>query len=267
MDNEPFVHGEGLLYQIEANEIRQDTAAIHGDYIDEGAIDEDDFKGTFQSEESEVMDWRKGAVDFKKRGRKDRPDFSRFFANDWRHARVAAKHLKFCPGEFCKSWQPLHNFGANMNMPDHLDVYCISCNQTKRQQRRDKEAPVVKQRHTGPVPDKYELFNKVYKMQAPQKDLKTIREQAIWREVKKRIARAAMDAQTRYNTKLPIDPTDVARRLFQGKKFICNVTGQVLTLECFLEHHVLTFEVSDGKPRRMDIICSQCRKGEPPKNA
>ena len=42
--------------------------------------------------------------------RRDRTGFTRFHMNDWRNAKVAAKHLKFCPGDHCKVWLPLYNF-------------------------------------------------------------------------------------------------------------------------------------------------------------
>jgi hypothetical protein len=259
MDLGAYIGADG--FDIEAEQIKLDTEALHHDYIDEGAQDE----ALFGFEEADTLDWRKSSEDFKKSGRHARPDFSRFFASDWRSAKVAAKHLKFCPGENCKKWLPLHQYAANNNMPDRLDLYCIACNQSKRAERRSK---IQNKKSAAIVPDKFELFNKAYKLQEPPRDTKKIRDDAIWREVKKRIERSALDARLRYKRHIPVDPTDIARRLFQGGRFVCNVTGQVLSPECFLEHHALCLEIkeNDGGRKRLDIICSQCRLGAPPDN-
>ena len=259
MDLDAYIDNDG--FDIDAEQIRIDTKVLHHEYIDEGAQDE----SVFGFEEADTLDWRKSSEDFKKTGRNARPDFSRFFASDWRGAKMAAKHLKFCPGENCKKWLPLHHYAANLNMPDRLDLYCIACNQSKRAERRMKINP---KRGPAVVADKFELFNQAYKLQEPPRDTKKIRDEAIWREVKKRIERAGMDARLRYKRNIPVDSTDISRRLFQGGRFICNITGQVLTPECFLEHHALCLEIKeqDDGQKRMDVICSQCRLGAPPEN-
>ena len=119
-EDQVFVDGK---FKHVIDEVKRNTHAIHEEYIDEGAEDEN-----FDS--SSCNNWRE-----RSNATSSRPDFSRFFTSDWRNARVAAKHLKFCPGEECKNWPPLQNFGANVNMNDGLDVYCIRCNQNKREQR------------------------------------------------------------------------------------------------------------------------------------
>ena len=250
----------GLLFKIENDEISRDTTKIHTDYIDEGAEDEDFFHTVGPSDPE---DWRASARHFQERGDEHRPDFSRFFVNEWRNARMAAKHLKFCPGESCKSWLPLHNFAANWNMPDKLDVYCIQCNQSKRNERINGFKPFKKKREPLLQPDKYELFHKAYTKNSPPQDPEVLKDRAVAREMSKRVIDAATFAMKRYTKKFKYDPIEIERKLFQGGKHICNITGQILTRECFLEHHQLTFEYKK-ETRKMDVICSQCRAGNPP---
>jgi hypothetical protein len=149
-------------------------------------------------------------------------------------------------------------------MPDGLDIFCFSCNALKRAERRAKTAKF--RDREGRVADKFEQFNTLYRARESKfTNPSDLKEQAIWREVRKRIESAASDANTRYGLDLPVDVTEISRKLFQGGKFVCNVTGSVLSKECFLEHHVLTFELRRIMGRRkLDIICSQCRKCAPP---
>lgn len=249
-----FVNGDlGFVPLVEKD------LGIHGDYIDEGAGEEDiDF-----SSSAECSDWRKSAEDFRNEGMVNRPDFSRFFTNDWRTARVAAKHLKFCPGDKCRQWLALHNFSANNNMSDKLDVYCIQCNQTKRNERLNRyriPSKITRERST----DKYEMFVKAYREKEPPKSAEHMKEEAIFREVGKRIEEAADVARKRYRKRFSVEKTEISRKLFQGGKHICNITGQILTPECFLEHHTLTFQLNK-ETKRIEIICSQSRRGTPPK--
>ena len=250
---------DGLLIDIKKNQMMQETMQIHTDYIDEGAEDEDFFHTTAPSDPE---DWRSSSRNFKDKNETQRPDFSRFFVNEWRGARMAAKHLKYCPGELCKQWFPLHHFATNYNMSDKLDVYCLSCNQNKRHQRTNTKFSTPRERN--PLqPDKYELFNKAFNRNSVPVDAVTMKSNAIAREMEKRITEAAKLASTRYNKNFNFDPVEIERKLFQGGKNICNITGQILTRECFLDHHALTFEYK-RKSKKIDIICSQCRKGSPP---
>lgn len=243
------VFSNGVMFDFEARQIREDTGRLHAECIDEGAADEASF-GARPAPADACLDWRREAESFRRSGQGERPDFSRFFANEWKGAKVAARQLKFCPGRDCGQHLPIHMFASNAGAPDRLDTFCLNCNASKEATRTDK----------------YELFSRSYRLNAPQKDTEKIREQAIWREVKKRFDRAAQDAAVRYGVRVPLDPLDASRRLFQGGKWICNVTGQVLSFECFLEHHALTYEVRNGADGRrvVDMVVSQCRRGRPP---
>jgi hypothetical protein len=253
----------GLLFKIENEEIMRDTIKIHSDYIDESAQDED-FIHTLAP--SDPLDWRKESREFKEKGYEAKPDFSRFFINEWCGAKLAAKHLKFCPGENCKKWLPLHNFGVNWNMSDKLDVYCINCNMNRRNDRNYTfNKNNCNSKNTSKLQaDKYELFTQAYNKTISPIPPAILKEKAVSREMLKRIDDAAKFAMSRYKKKFKYDAIEIERQLFQGGKYICNITGQILTRECFLEHHQLTFQYKKDN-KKMDVICSQCRNGNPPK--
>lgn len=222
---------ENNEFKTVADEIKTNTEIIHKE------TQEIDFSSN----------WRASARHFQSSGEIQQPklDFSRFFSNDWKNAKVAAKQLKFCPGESCRQWLPLFQFGENENMADRLDVYCISCNQRSRRSRRKKI-------------DKFEAF--VYRSEKEEQEEEN---NNITREVDRRIMQAAKEAQRRYNRKFFVDKADITRKLFLFKRFVCCVTGCVLTPRCFLDHHTLTFQLSNGKDK-IEIVCSQCRVCTPP---
>lgn len=192
--------------------------------------------------------------------------FSRFPAPEWKNARVAAKHLKMCPGDQCKLWLPLYNFGSNLNMEDGLDVYCISCNNRKRSGRKKKDKK--RNFYTKPVLDKYEQFRVGFVSNTPPPELTSEQksEEAVNREVNKRISSALTLAEKRFKRKIPADTVEIARKLFMRKRFACGITGAPLTPKCFVEHHSLAFElrerpvmVNNKTKRVVDIVCSDCR--------
>lgn len=230
-----------------SDQIKIETNTIHKDCEDEMV----DFS----------KNWRDSARHFQTSADIEKPklDFSRFFSNDWKNAKVAAKQLKFCPGEYCRQWLPLFQFGENDSMNDKLDVYCISCNQRSRRIKRKKI-------------DKFEAFvaalNKDEDEQQYINNVNNVNNMNninnIEREVDRRIMQAAKEAQRRYNRKFFVDKADITRKLFQHKKFVCCITGSVLTQQCFLDHHTLTFQLSNGKDK-IEIVCSQCRICTPPR--
>lgn len=239
---------------VDFEPLQEKVATIHEGYIDECADgEEQDF-----SKESESDDWRKAANEFQNGGMVNRPDFSRFFTNDWRSARIAANHLKFCPGDQCRQWLPLQNFSANVNMSDNLDVYCIQCNQAKRNQRLNSSKLFQRK---GPPTDKYEMFKKVYKDNKAPLDPEDAKKKAVFREVCKRIQEAGDLAKKRYNKKFTVDNLEISRKLFQGGRHVCNITGQIMTPDCFLEHHTLVFQLNK-ETKKIEIICSQSRIGD-----
>lgn len=254
MQDETDSSGLYINAGVEFEPLREAVVPLHESYIDECADGEDkDF-----SSEAGSADWRKSANEFQAGGMVNRPDFSRFFANDWRSARIAANHLKFCPGDKCRQWLPLHNFSANTNTSDSLDVYCIQCNQVTRSERVAHNK--LFQRRHAPT-DKYEMFKKVYKESKPPPDPEVAKKKAVFREVCKRIQEAGERAKERYRKKFSVDNLEISRKLFQGGRHVCNVTGQIMTPECFLEHHTITFQL-DKDTKKVQIICSQSRIGE-----
>ena len=191
-------------------------------------------------EQQECNDWRASAKEFQNSREPVKLDFSRFFNNEWKTAKMAAKQLKFCPGESCRQWLPLFQFCENANTPDRLDVYCFTCNRRNRKKKIDK----------------FEAFV----MRSEDEALGV----NVLREVDRRIMIAAKDAQRRYNQKFYVDKVDISRKLFLFKRFICCVTGSVLTPRCFLDHHSLTFQLSATDKNKIEIVASQCRICTPP---
>lgn len=222
---------------------------------------DDEFKKVFlgdatdrihKEEQDFTKNWRASAKHFQTSGEIETPklDFSRFFTNEWKSAKMAAKQIKFCPGEFCRQWLPLFHFAENENMMDRLDVYCFACNQRSRKKKKKT--------------DKFEAF--VSCLNKEEEEDEQEENNNIAREVDRRIMQAAKDAQKRYNRKFFVDKADVSRKLFLFRKFVCCVTGSVLTPKCFLDHHTLTFQLSAGEDK-MEIVCSQCRICTPPKKS
>lgn len=212
------------------------------DELKEGAnILHSECEESFDSADASNKNWRESARIFRESGEISSPklDFSRFFSSEWKYAKINAKQLKLCPGENCEQWLPLYNFAANSSTDDKLDVYCMKCNARRKQNRKRKI-------------DRYESF-----VQASTKSDED-KQKAVYREVERRIAHAAKEAQTRYGRKFTADHVEISRKLFQNKAYLCNVTGNTLTPECFLEHHTLTFQLSKEKCS-IEIIASQCR--------
>lgn len=52
--------------------------------------------------------------------------------------------VKYCPGEKCKNFLPLHFFANNFNMHDTKDIYCVMCNQIKRQEKSERRTRIKK---------------------------------------------------------------------------------------------------------------------------
>jgi len=173
---------------------------------------------------------------------------------DWSVAKVAANHLKFCSGEHCKSWLPLHAFGSNYNMCDGLDIYCITCNTNYRNGKR-VERIVKPALDTKPViKDKYCAFKEQYESD--------VFAETQTREVEKRIRQAGIEAKGRFKRDVQIDSSNVCRKLFSDGLYKCEVTNEPMTPACFLDHHSITFELREnGEGKKfVDVICSDCKK-------
>ena len=171
---------------------------------------------------------------------------------DWGVAKVAANHLKFCSGEHCRSWLPLHAFGSNFNMADGLDIYCIKCNTNYRNGKRTElntnpsAKPVLK--------DKYCAFKEQYES--------NVFTETQTREVEKRIRQAGIEAKGRFKRDITIDSSNVCRKLFSDGLYECEVTGETMTPACFLDHHSITFELRENEEKKkvVDVICSDCKR-------
>lgn len=171
---------------------------------------------------------------------------------DWQTAKVAANHLKFCAGDNCKEWLPLHAFGSNYNMPDNLDNYCISCNNNHRIDRREKRNKNIHPRQS--TKDKFCVFKEAYE--------KEVFKETQMREVEKRMRLACTEAKGRYKREIPLDTAATCRRLFTDEMYVCEVTGEKMTPDCFLDHHSITLELRHNETgsKVIDVICSDCKK-------
>lgn len=170
---------------------------------------------------------------------------------DWGMAKLAAKHLKFCPGETCKEWLPLHNFGSNYNMEDGLDIYCVSCNINHRDDKRGRRNTIAKK--IQPV-DKYVTFK--------QERESSLLNETQMREVEKRIRQAALEARGRFKREIPIKTSEIYKTIFENDAYMCEATNEPMTPKCFLDHHSITFEIRLNATNKkvVDVICSDCRK-------
>ena len=171
---------------------------------------------------------------------------------DWSMAKLAAKHLKFCPGETCKEWHPLQNFGSNYNMEDGLDIYCVSCNANHRDDKRGRRNNTTKKKHV--VVDKFVAFK--------QEREGSLLHETQMREVEKRIRMAALEAKGRFKKEIPVKVSEINRLIFENGSYICEVTNEPMTPKCFLDHHSITFEIrlKANQKKVVDVICSDCKK-------
>lgn len=170
---------------------------------------------------------------------------------DWSMAKLAAKHLKFCPGETCKEWLPLQNFGSNFNMEDGLDIYCVSCNANHRDDKRGRRNSALKKVVSI---DKYTTFKKEHE--------DGILNETQMREVEKRIRLAAIEARGRFKREIPIKTSEIYRLIFEDDAYVCEVTNEPMTAKCFLDHHSITFEIRTNETNKkvVDVICSDCKR-------
>ena len=164
--------------------------------------------------------------------------------------------LKFCPGDYCSLWLPLHQFASNYNMIDNFDTYCVECNQRRRKEHKDRRKRINPK--SGCIIDSLEKFrfdmsvNKVNKHTRP----------GIKPKVIVMIERILQDAKTNQHLHLdtmvpvPITAETIYTKLFIGQRLFCEITQQPMTPRCFYEHHDITFDLMKGK--RLDINCSHC---------
>lgn len=159
--------------------------------------------------------------------------------------------LKFCPGENCNVWLPLHQFATNSNMYDGMDMYCIQCNNHRRKEQCERRAVTSSFGGSGSRPlvvDSFEQFcfhEDTAVMIEPPDKLKAL-------EV---IDDAILDARIHKGLAVTTSAAVIYSKLFDGRRLVCNVTGCPMTPRCFADHHTLEFKQNG---RRMDINCTKC---------
>lgn len=153
-----------------------------------------------------------------------------FRAAPWtRHSPGQAPRTKVCPGRSCNAQLSLLSFAVNSNMPDGLDVYCVSCNNRRREARKTRFDPVV---------DKFELFR------SRMGDIPATRN-SVMDELHARIDASIADAELTAGRHFKLDATELSRKLLMRHNFICTLTGCAVTPECFLQHHSFRFDLID----------------------
>lgn len=159
--------------------------------------------------------------------------------------------MKFCPGECCEVWLPLHQFSVNSNTPDNLDTYCIECNHRKRSDRRRKRNR-FQESGTTEIEDAFVLFCR--SKDAFEEERQNARFDAHSRSLTK-IDRALVHCRLHLEIDVPFDSSYIHRKLFGERNMICNRTDEPLTESCFVDHHSLSF---NKRGKRLDIVCSDC---------
>lgn len=159
--------------------------------------------------------------------------------------------MKYCPGDSCAVFLPLYQFGANGNMPDGYDTYCIVCNNrrcrekdSKRQQQYWNSLPCI-------LPREYFEWNSAQQQQQQQS-----RAPVMKRDIMEYLKHATEDACATLGLEtIPITPEMIYQKLFAGKRLLCEKTGSILTPECFLDHHAVRFTVEND---RLNVKCNKC---------
>lgn len=150
--------------------------------------------------------------------------------------------MKYCPGDNCRVYLPLFQFGNNCNMPDGLDTYCIECNNRKRKEKDRRRC------NFGCVDDS---------VADPPASLKP----RMFTQVMKRDVLAVIQAKIEETgdllgwEKMPITATTIYDKLFTGRRWVCERTNQTMTPACFIDHHTIKFMIEDG---RLNVKCNMC---------
>ena len=137
--------------------------------------------------------------------------------------------LKFCPGVSCKHWLSISQFAKNNNTFSGFDKYCVSCNQKRRQQIKQRRNRL---RFYGCITDELERFREMeYRNQT-----------SVGTSYKRRVLKEFNGYIKNYNrfkhlSLTTFTPEKVYSLLFDGKFYICAHSGLPLSPACFLHHN------------------------------
>lgn len=163
------------------------------------------------------------------------------------------KQSKLCRGELCNCVLPIARFAPNPNMVDGRDLYCIDCNIRKRQEKADRRNDKGYDKSIIYDPFEELAFSKYTYKQNPMivvDNLANKRHSMIL----KTIDSTLQETKMRYKKSIKLKKQEIYERLFTGK-FHCLRENNVLTPECFINHHTLTFVIDNND---LDIIPSEC---------
>lgn len=158
-------------------------------------------------------------------------------------------NMKYCPGDHCRVWLPLHQFANNGNMWDGMDMYCIECNNRRRKEQGERRARFVGKGMKGVAMDSFEQF-------CFAEDTTAVSDSPDKSEILAVIDQAILDARIHKGLTVPVGATVIYAKLFDGRRLQCEVTGRPMTPYCFLEHHEINFR---QKGKRLDINCTNCK--------
>lgn len=213
-----------------------------------------------QSDGSECGNWRSTAR--REEGTLSRP--SGFMNSHKKRTRTVVNpdgtKMKFCPAEACKVFLPLFQFGSNSNMPDGLDTYCVQCNQRKRKEkygfsnRRHQASTDYFQWGDATIPHHQGMLIHVPES-LPSSRMPKL-PSVMKRDVIAKLARSIETAQEMLGLgSIPLTPEMLYQKILEGRNMVCEVTGEILTPECFMAHHEVRFMMEDG---RLNVKCNRC---------
>jgi hypothetical protein len=175
--------------------------------------------------------------------------------------------MKYCPGNSCRVLLPLFQFGANCNMRDGMDTYCIECNKRKRREREEKRQMVKMGMYSIDAYEEYRLKqnnNLVYHNPVRRSGSRGTFASILYssdkscvlkRDIIRIIDNVLIEARMMHRFEIPFSAHSVYDKLFAGRRLVCDVTGRTMTPVCFEDHHeVRVVKIDD----RLEVKCSHC---------
>lgn len=195
------------------------------------------------------------------------------------------RESKFCPGKRCCTWINNSLFPENTTSPDGLGDYCTTCNDRRKSRKKvalfggrarssqwfateEFDARALKaatggyKRDTDGSHDKFAMHKQQYLHEHGGEDAGCSNKDDTDIVIENRINSAARRAEERFGVKIKTDVVEITRHLFLKKLYRCNITGTLLTRECFADHHAVFLQVQDGNegPTKLKIVCSECTR-------
>lgn len=165
--------------------------------------------------------------------------------------------IKWCPGNNCHMYLPLFQFGANLNMFDGLDTYCIGCNQRRRNEKGERRH-ATKSSSSFCI-DAYEAFRLkqckgVFSSESSILTRSVTDNASVFkRDVIRKIDNCLVEARMKQRLDIPFSAESVYDKLFNGKRLHCEVVNSPMTLGCFQDHHNIELYANAD---RLELKCT-----------